>query len=117
MHESVVDHFNKRSNSWSHILGTRPHLFKALVLPTLHMGRAGIDFLFIYLGGFTLKLLLEKGMKIHRMFHIKVHISTYHILLAEFSELPMKLYALKLTMGIHQRLAHLPSSWLVTQAT
>ena len=57
-------------------------------------------------------------MKIHMMSRVKVRSSTtYHILLAEFGELPMELYALKLTMGFQQRLAHLPSSWLVGQAT
>ena len=56
-------------------------------------------------------------MKIHIMSHIKVHSSiTYHILLAEFGELPMELYALNLTMSFQQRLAHLRSSWLVSQA-
>ena len=59
----------------------------------------------------------EKGMKIHMMSNIKVHPSTtYHILLAEFGELPMQLYALKLTLSFQQWLAHPPSSWLVSQA-
>jgi hypothetical protein len=43
----------------------------------------------------------EKGMKMHLMCHIKVCFATtyYYILLAEFIELPIKLYALELTMG------------------
>ena len=32
-------------------------------------------------------------------------------------EFPMKLHALKLTIGFQLRLAHTPSSWLVNQAT
>ena len=48
------------------------------------------------------------------MSHIKVHPSiAYHILLAKFGELPKKLNAL--TLSFQQRLAHLPSSWLVGQ--
>ena len=51
------------------------------------------------------------------MSHVKVRSSTtYHILSAKFRELPIELYARKLTMGFQQRLAHLPSSWLVSQA-
>jgi len=90
------------------------HLFKALVLPTFTYGTK--------LWGGDLKnshwKVFEKDMKIHMMSHVKVRSSTtYHILLAEFGELPMELYALKLTMGFQQRLAHLPSSRLVSQAT
>ena len=49
---------------------------------------------------------------------LKLHSSTtYHILLAVLGELPMELYALKPTIGFQQWLAHLPSSWLVSQAT
>ena len=52
------------------------------------------------------------------MSHIKIHYTiTYHILLVEFGELPMELYALELTIGFQQWLAHLPSSWLDSQAT
>ena len=48
--------------------------------------------------------------------HIKVHaLTTYYILLAEFGELPMELYALKLIKNFQQQFAHLPSSWLVRQ--
>ena len=51
----------------------------------------------------------EKGMKIHMMSHIKVSSwTTYHILLAEFGEVPMESYALKLIMSFQQWLAHLP---------
>ena len=40
--------------------------------------------------------------------HVKVRcLTTYHILLAEFEELPINLHALKLAMGFQQRLAHL----------
>ena len=42
----------------------------------------------------------EKGMKVHMMSHVKVCSSIiYYILLAKFKELPIELYALKLTMG------------------
>ena len=54
-------------------------------------------------------------MKIHLRSHIKMHSSTTsHILLAKFGQLPIKINALKLSMGF-QWLAHLPSSWLVNQ--
>ena len=46
--------------------------------------------------------IFEKGVKMHNMMsHIKVrHLTTYHILLVEFRELPyLELYALKFTMG------------------
>jgi hypothetical protein len=37
----------------------------------------------------------EKGVKINMMSRVQVHFSTtYHILLAEFGELPIELYAL-----------------------
>ena len=52
------------------------------------------------------------------MSDVKVcYVTTYDILLGEFGELPMKLYALKLTMSFQRQLAHLLSSCLVTQAT
>ena len=39
-------------------------------------------------------------MKMHMMSHVKVlSLITYHILLVEFGELPIELYALKLIMG------------------
>ena len=54
----------------------------------------------------------EKGIK-YMMFHVKVcSLTTYHILLADFKELPIELYALKLTMGIQQH-AHLSSFGLI----
>jgi hypothetical protein len=54
----------------------------------------------------------------HIMSHIKVHSSTtYHILPANFEQLPIELYALKLIMGFQQRLAHLSPSWLVNKAS
>ena len=57
-------------------------------------------------------------MKIHMMSHFKIcSLTTYHIRLAKFEQLPMELYALKLTMSFQQHLAHLSSSWLVSQAT
>ena len=60
----------------------------------------------------------EKGMKTCMMSHVKVCSSTtYDYLLAEYAELPMKLYAFELTMSFQQRLAHLLSFWLVIWAT
>ena len=50
----------------------------------------------------------------HMMFHVKECPSTtYHIILAKFEELPIKLHALKLTMGFQQWSARLSSIWLV----
>ena len=44
----------------------------------------------------------------HMMPHVKVHsLTTYHILLAKFGQLPIELYALKLIMGFQGWLAHL----------
>jgi len=58
---------------------------------------------------------LEKGMKIHMMSHIKVCIATTcHIL---FGELPMELYALKVNYTLSTMAFPLPSSWLVSQTT
>ena len=52
------------------------------------------------------------------MSHVNMRSSTtYHILLAEFGELPIELYTLELTMGFQQRLAHLSPSLLVNKAT
>jgi hypothetical protein len=60
----------------------------------------------------------EKGMKMHMVSQVQVHsLTTHHILLAKFRELPIELYTLKLTMGFQQRLAHLSPSWLVNKAT
>lgn len=57
-------------------------------------------------------------MKTHMMSYVKVcSLTTYHILLAKVFEFPMKLHALKLTIGFQLRLAHTPSSCLVNQAT
>ena len=54
----------------------------------------------------------------HMMSHVKVCSSTaYHILMAEFRELPIELNTLKLIMGFQQWLAHLSPSWLVSKAT
>ena len=39
------------------------------------------------------------------------------LLVAEFGDAPIEWYALKLTMDFQQQLVHLPSSWLVSQAT
>jgi hypothetical protein len=56
-------------------------------------------------------------MKMHMMSHIKVcPLTTYHILLTEFKELPIELCALKFTMGFQQWL-NLSPSWLVSKAT
>jgi hypothetical protein len=42
----------------------------------------------------------EKGMKIHMMSRVKVRCSpTYDILLSNFGELSMELYAIKLTLS------------------
>jgi hypothetical protein len=50
--------------------------------------------------------------------HVKVcSLTTYHIMLVEFGELPMELYALRLTMSFQQCLAHLPSFCVANQAT
>jgi hypothetical protein len=62
--------------------------------------------------------LFEKGMKMHMMSHVKVgSLTTHHISLAEFKVLSIELYALKLTIGFQQRLAHLSVFWLVNIAT
>ena len=83
----------------------KSHLFKAFVLPTLHIRQ---------LGKLSLKG-LQEGMRIHLMSHVKVcSLTTSHILLAEFGQPPIELNALELSMGF-QRLVHLPSSWLVNQ--
>ena len=42
---------------------------------------------------------------------------TYHILLAEFGELPIELHPLKLIIGFQQHLAHVSPSWLVNKVT
>ena len=56
-------------------------------------------------------------MKIHLISHVKMcSLMTYYILLIKFGELSIELYSLKLMMGLQQRLAHLPSSWVVNQA-
>ena len=113
--ESLDDHLNKKET----VVGVtrwalKSYLFKALVLPTSTCG--------IEIWGDDLKNshceVFEKGIKIHMVSRVKVCSSTtYHISLAEFEELPMKLYAIKLTIGFQQRLAHLLTSWLVNQAT
>ena len=73
------------------------HLSKALVLPTTTYG--------IKIWGGDLKdshwKVSEKGMKTHMESHVKARSSTtYHVLLLGFGELPMELYALKVTMGL-----------------
>jgi hypothetical protein len=46
---------------------------------------------------------INKGMKMHMMFHVKVRSSTtYNVLLVEFGEPSIELYAFKLTMGFQQ---------------
>ena len=72
----------------------KSHLFKALVLPTFTYGTEiwGGDFKNSHWKGF------EKGMKMHIKSYIKLCFSTtYHILMAEFGELPIELYTLMLT--------------------
>jgi hypothetical protein len=83
------------------------HLFKALVLQTF---TNGIE---IWGGNFSSKI-FEKGMKIHMMSHIKMRsFITYYIMLTEFGEPPMDVYAHKLTTSFQEQFAHLPSPWLV----
>ena len=56
--------------------------------------------------------LIEVGMRIHMMTHIKVFtLTSYHILLAKFGEIPMELCTLELIISFQQQLAHLASSW------
>ena len=96
MYESLDRHFKeKKESSESHVGNSTPKNFKALVLPIFTYG--------IEIWGGDLKnfhwKVFEKGLKMHMMPHIKVRPSkTYHILLAEFGELPMELHALKLTL-------------------
>ena len=40
----------------------------------------------------------------------------YHILLAEFGEIPIELHSLKLTIGFQKRFARLSPFWLVGKA-
>jgi hypothetical protein len=72
------------------------HLFKALRLSSFMHGTQ------IWGGDLENShwKVFEKGMKIHMMSHVKVCSSTtYRILPADFKQLPIKLYALELTMG------------------
>jgi hypothetical protein len=83
------------------------HLFKALILPTFTYGPKiwGVDFEISHWKVY------EKSVKIN------VHSSTtYYLLLAEFGELCIDLYALKLTMSFQQWLAHLSPSWLIKES-
>ena len=85
--------------------GLKSHLFKASVLPTVTYGTD--------IWGGILKnsywKVFEKGVKIKMMSQVKVYsLTTIHILLAVFGELPIQLYALKLTMGFQQQLATYP---------
>ena len=51
----------------------------------------------------------------HMMSHVKVYPSTtYYIVLADFRELPLELYALQLTMGLQQWLAYPPIPFMVS---
>ena len=53
-------------------------------------------------------------MKVCILSHVKVcSLTTYHIRLAEFGELLIELYALELTMGIQQWLAHMSPFWFI----
>ena len=52
----------------------------------------------------------------HIMFHVKVcSLTTYHILLAKFEELPIELHALKLSIGFQQQLIPLSPFWLLVK--
>ena len=78
------------------MLGTQVSPFKALVLHTFMYGTE--------IWGHELKnshwKVFENGVKMHMMSHIKMcSLITYHILLAEFGEPPIELYALNHTMG------------------
>ena len=69
----------------------KSNLFKALVLPLFTYS--------IEIWGGDLKnshwKVFEKGMNMHMMSHVKVRsLITYHILMAKFGELPIKLYIL-----------------------
>ena len=92
----------------------KPHLLKALVLPTC-------TYVIEIWGGDSKNFhwkVFEKGMKIHILSHIKAHsLTTYHIVPAKFGELPIEFYALMRIVGFQHWLAHLPSSWLINQAT
>ena len=51
----------------------------------------------------------------HMMSHVQVHSSTtYYIVLADFKELPLELYALQFIMGLQQWLACPPIPLLVS---
>jgi hypothetical protein len=95
-------------------LELKSHLFKGLVLPTFTYGNE------IWGGDFKDShwKIFEKGMQVHMMSHVKVNsLTTYHILLTEFGELPIESYVIKLSMGFQQRLAYLSPSWLVQKTT
>ena len=112
-YESLDDHLRKNTSAGVTCRELNSHLFKASVLPTFTYN--------IEMGGGDWESLIErfskKGMKISMMSLVKVCSSTTYYMLAKFGEFSMELYALKLTMGFQQRFAHLPSSWLVSQAT
>ena len=75
------------------MLGTQIPSIQALVIPTFKYGTQ------IWGGDLnnSHSKVFEKGMKMHMMFHVKVSpLTTYHILLAKFGELPIELGALKL---------------------
>ena len=78
------------------MLGTQSHLFKALVLPTFTYDTE------IWGGDLENShwKVFEKDIKMYMMSHVKVcSLTTYHILLERFGELPIQLHALKLTTG------------------
>ena len=102
----------ERRSSKIYMTTIKSRLCKALVLPTFTYGTEiwGVD-----LENSHCKI-FEKGTKMHMTSHVKVSTSTiYHILKARFGELPIELYALKLTMGFQQWLTHLSHSWLVSK--
>ena len=107
-------HLKERTTSRATCRELKSYLFKALVLPTSTYGTE------IWRGdmkNYHWKV-FEKGMKMHMMSHVKVCSSiSYHTLLAEFGKVPIELYALKLTTGFQQWLAHPFPCWLISKAT
>ena len=91
----------------------KSHPFKALLLLTFMYG--------IEIWGSNLKnshwKVFEKNVKMHMVSRIKVRSPTiYRMLLAEFKELHIELYTLKLTMGFQQWVVLLPPLiWSVKQ--
>ena len=90
----------------------KSHLFKVLVLGTFTYGTK------LWRGDLKNSYwkIFKKVMQINMMSHVKInYVAIYHILLAEFGGLPLELFVFMLTMGFQQQLAHLTSSWLVSE--